>query len=214
MTAVVTIRCKMTPGNQDFSTLEAVDPDSEHFREQKSLSTVDFGKQVVPEDGKYVIEYNDGLEATPNQHFPSEQKFPLRPLRHEKQRTCTLICGAVLLIVILATVLGGVLGSRKSTASSSSNSTSNSSPSSNDIVLQRQRAISAVSFSLDDVNNTRVYLQDDLGDILEAASSADNTTWETIPLGFTGTNRSALAAAVSRPYFDLVSTFSDNASHF
>ena len=210
----------MAPGNEDFSTLEAVDPDNEHFREQKCLSIQDLGKHVVPEEGKYVVpeegkyvmEYNDGLEANPNQDFSSEQKIPLETPSHQKQRRWTLVCGMVLLVVIVATVLGGVFGSRKRTASANSNSTSNSLPSSNEFV--RQRAVSAVSFALGDVNNTRLYLQDDLGGIIEAASSARNMTWATTSLGFTATNRSSLAAAVSRPGFDFVSAFPDIGAYF
>jgi hypothetical protein len=194
----------MAPGDHEFSTLEAVDPDDEHLREQKSLSPLDLGKQVVPEEGKEVFSYDNGLEATPDQHFPSAQKSPLKPPFQKKRRTWTLVGSVVLLVVILAATVGGVLGSRKGTA----NSISTSTPSSDNTVLQRQHAIAAVSFSSDNgINNTRVYFQDEEGDLLEAASSSSNTTWQVTPLGFTGMNRSSLAAAVSRPGFDLVSAF-------
>ena len=68
-----------------------------------------------------------------------------------------------------------------------------------------QRNIAALSFISDSVNNTRVYFQDDVGQIMEAANSADNTTWSINSNGIRRKNGSAIAAAVSRPDFPLMS---------
>lgn len=96
------------------------------------------------------------------------------------------------LVIILVVVLGGIFGSRHKPSSISS-------------TLTIQRNIAAVSFASNSVNNTRVYYQDDMGRIMEAASSANNANWTDNPIGSTGKNSSALAAAVSRPGFLLVS---------
>jgi hypothetical protein len=197
---------KMAPDAQDFSTLEAVSPNDKYFREQKYLPTIDLGKQVIPENGKYVAAYHDGLEASQNQELLSaQQQFSLKETVPEKRKfgrwKWFLAGGAVLLVVVLAAVVGGVVGSRRSAAASASNSTAGS----NNLVLQRQRSIAAVSFEADGGNETRVYFQDGNGDIIERINAAVNTPLTTTSLGYNGTNRSSLAAAVSRPGFPLVS---------
>lgn len=116
-----------------------------------------------------------------------------------------LFVGAVGLIAVLAAVLGAVFGLRHtSSATVSPDHLSNSSiisPS----TRPPQRNIAALSFALNSVNNTRIYFQDDMGHIMEAANSAANTTWSINRTGISGKNGSAIAAAVSRPDFPLVS---------
>ena len=133
------------------------------------------------------------LEAVPHQvHQPSKREW-------------ILFVGAVGLIAILAAVLGGVFGSRHtSSATVSSDRLSNSSVMSPS-ARPPQRSIAALSFALNSVNNTRIYFQDDVGQIMEAANSAANTTWSVNRTGVSGKNGSAIAAAVSRPDFPLVS---------
>ena len=133
------------------------------------------------------------LEAVPHQvHQPSKREW-------------ILFVGAVGLIAILAAVLGGVFGSRHtSSATVSPDRLSNSSVMSPS-ARPPQRSIAALSFALNSVNNTRIYFQDDVGQIMEAANSAANTTWSINRTGVSGKNGSAIAAAVSRPDFPLVS---------
>ncbi|KUJ24686.1 uncharacterized protein LY89DRAFT_713478 [Mollisia scopiformis] len=189
----------------NFSTLEAVNPGYEPFRQGKPLPT-DSGKQVVTEEaGKYVVPvvpYSDGIETTPVQKYPTEVQYHEPPI-YDKQpngrnRKWLWIGGAICLIVVLAAVLGGVLGSRKS--SKSSTSTPSSTPSSN-ATLQHQ--IAAVAFPSNDINNTRVYYQANDGTLVEAANSASNTTWGFTSIGHPEKLDSSLAAAVSRPGFPL-----------
>jgi len=151
----------------------------------------DPGKQVVPDDGKQQVVYN-GIEVAAKEcaqntgglHIPS---WPWRRKRS--------IYGVALgLIVILVVVLGGVFGSIHKHK-----------PSINSSTPTIQHNIAAVSFASSSVNNTRVYYQDNMGRIMEAARSANNATWTNNPTGSSGKNSSALAAAVSRPGFLLVS---------
>jgi hypothetical protein len=102
-----------------------------------------------------------------------------------------IIWGAGLLVLIVAAVVGGVLGSKAKRNSSPSTTAS-------------KRMIAALSFVSSDVNQTRVYYQDNTGILIEAATSADSSTWTNKALNFSAVNGSAMAAAVSRPGFPLV----------
>ena len=157
----------------------------------------DLGKQVVPLEEKQVS-LDDGkqhmVKYWGNHHVNSH-----RPSR----RTRILLGGAVGLIVIIALVLGLVFGlrhKRSGTISVTSSSNSSAVPAS-----PPQRNIAAVSFASESVNNTRVYFQDNVGQIMEATNTANDTTWSVDGTGVIGKNGSAIAAAVSRPDFPLVS---------
>ncbi len=97
------------------------------------------------------------------------------------------------LIVILAIVLGGIFGSRHKRK-----------PSITSFTPSIRHNIAAVSFASSSVNNTRVYYQDDMGRIIEAAISTNNASWINKLIDSSGKNPSALAAAASRPGFPLV----------
>ena len=110
-----------------------------------------------------------------------------------------IIAVAFGLIAILVFVLGSVLGSRhkgfaKILQMSPQNSTG---PSNSSNLLPSappvQHMIAALSFASNNVNHNRVYFQDNAGQIIEAANSADNTTWSIYGTGIVGKNRSALA---------------------
>ena len=194
-------------GNQAHSTLEAV-PNAHSTLEAipnaygtlEAVSNAYGTLEAVPKTYK-------ALEAVPHQvHQPSRRK-----------RKWILRVGVVgLIAVVLAAVLGGVLGSRHR-----SSATLLPSPPSNSSVIYPsaappQRNIAALSFALNSVNNTRVYFQDNAGQIMEAANPAANTTWSINKIGIGGKNGSAIAAAVSRPDFPLVSQlfslFNDSSS--
>ena len=173
----------------------------------KPLPT-DLGKQVVPHEekqpgsdptGKEVVETvaNDGSGA-PFTGSPRVQN------RQSKKKIWIAL--VVLAMVIFATVFGGVYGSkRKSSSITPTTRPSNLSTTAPSTGSPR-RNIAALSFAWNSVNNTRLYFQDNAGQINEAANSASNTTWIIRKTGVSGKNRSAIAAAVSRPNFPQVST--------
>lgn len=190
----------MSDGN--YSTLEAVTPEHEPSR-----LTSDPDKQVAF-DGqeKHVVPHVAGLESAGQQHLqPWTDQNHHEPQTNEQRsphrnRKWLWIGIAALLVIILAAVLGGVLGSRASGSSATSGSDS---PSPSNSTVAYSRNIAAVSYAFDNINNTRVYFQENNGALIEAANSATNATWGLSTVG-SFKNESALAAAVSRPGFPLV----------
>ena len=191
-----------------YSALEVVPHQYVHQTNQQDESIpTDSGKQVIRHEGKQVIPHEENQVSLEN----GKQHMVKHWVDHHVQpskRNRILLGGAVGLIVILALVLGLVFGLRHkrsgtTVATSSSNSSAVSTPNS-----PPQRNIAALSFASESVNNTRVYFQDNVGQIMEAANSARDTKWSINGTGIVGKNGSAIAAAVSRPGFPLVSHFS------
>lgn len=188
------------------STLEVVS--NQHVNQpsqQENPLPTDFGKQVVPHEGKQVFLNNDGPETVTegvsyahNDGDPDVQGHrPGGPLR----KKWVLFGGVVGLIIVLAVVLGSVFGSRHKhpatnsfTSPSYSSAQSSSAPTTSPPAPPLEHNIAALSFASNSVNNTRVYFQDKVGQIVEAASSADNTTWTIGRTGIIGKNGSAIAA--------------------
>ena len=205
-----------------YSALEVVS----HQRAYQKLSTAEGkevapheGKQVSPDDGKqHVVNEHDGLEVVAkgdsffHEHSDDYGNHHLHVRRSSRKKW--LLGGAFGLIAILVVVLGSVFGSRhKRSATTSQTSPPNSTGPSNSSALfpsalPVQHSIAALSFASNNVNHTRVYFQDNAGQIMEAANSADNTTWSINGTGIVGKNGSAIAAAVSRPGFAEVSHLS------
>ena len=183
------------------------------------------GKQACPNDGKeYMVEENDGMEVAvaEGDHFAHSEQGDHHHHHHgdhsphvrrsSRRNKVWMLGGAFGLIAVVAVVLGSVLGSRHhlSAATTSSpqtnppNSTGPSSPSSAPLPAASplfQHNIAALSFASNNVNHTRVYFQDNAGQIMEAANSTDNLTWTINGTGTVAKNGSAIAAAVSRPGF-------------
>ncbi|MCJ1267282.1 hypothetical protein MMC22_007167 [Lobaria immixta] len=183
--------------DQAYSTLEVVrqEPRYQADRQWKPPPS-DPGKQVDPDCEKQYVENNGGLELAAQKDQIDVRRIPARRFFTRKR---IIICGAIGLILILAAVLGGIFGSRhKSSATASLSSPSNSSATSPS-AAPIQRNIAAVSFTSNSANNTRVYFQDDVGQIIEASNSAGNSTWSVKKTGIGAKNGSAIAAAVSRP---------------
>ena len=190
-----------------YSALEVVPHQYVHQMNQQHIPPPppDLGKQVVPleekqvslDDGKqHIVKY--GGDHHVNFHRPS-------------RKTRILLGGAVGLIVIIAIVLGLVFGlrhKRSGTISVTSSSNSSAVPAPASPTSSPERNIAALSFASEYVNNTRVYFQDNVGQIMEAANSAKDTKWSINGTGIVGKNGSAIAAAVSRPEFPLVSHIS------
>lgn len=191
-------------GNQVHSTLEVV-PQYHEAEQWKPLPS-DPDKQVALNDDKQHIGGNGNLELAPRKDV-DRRKLPVYhvPARRLSARKPIILWGILGLILILGAVLGGVLGSRhKSSGTASATSPSNSSATSPS-ATPTQRNIAAVSFTSNSTNNTRVYFQDDLGQIMEASNSEGSTTWSINKTGIRGRNGSVIAAAVSRPSLPLVS---------
>ena len=205
------------------STLEVVPrPFVYHVYHQEETLPTDLGKQVAPhsekqvilEDGKQPIVDDGGLEVLAKNDSYAHGFGGHHVQAHRGSRKKRIVCGGIIgAIVILAAVLGTVFGlKQKSLATTPLTSHSNSSATSPPAksppttpARPSQRNIAAVSFAANSVNNTRVYFQDSVGHVMEAANSADNTTWSINDTGTSGKNGSAIAAAVSRPGFPLAS---------
>lgn len=174
---------------------------------------VSSGPLVVLDDGIQVKYEIPGPEAAATEQYsdlsPTNSADQNHQTRHSRRiRRKWLIFGIIgALLIVLAAVLGGVLGSRANKKSSpatsstlsftSSSPSSPSSPSSNaNTLVQGRHNLTAVSFALNSVNYTRVYYQDNAGEILEAASSSQNSTWINTHLGFSARNGTAIGAAV------------------
>lgn len=176
--------------DQAYSTLEAVPGGYQPCWQDKPLPS-DAGKQVVPDNGKQQVVCG-GIEVAAKEYYAQDTGCLHLPSRTSRRKRS--IYGIALgLIVILATVLGGIFGSRHKQKPSITSTTPTI-----------QHNIAAVSFASSSINNTRVYYQDDMGRIIEAATSTNNATWINNPIGSSGKNSSALAAAVSRPGYLLV----------
>lgn len=195
-------------GDQDYSKLEAI---KNHPNAHDKPFPENSGKEVVLDHGKQVNTENTGLEAAaidlyPDKH-PSNSGDQYHRPRRPRRKWLMFGGGIAALLIVFAAVLGGVLGSRanKKPPPTSSSTTSPSSPSDASTTVQRQHNLAALSFAVNSVNNTRVYYQDNAGEIVEAANSAENSTWINTKLGFFAKNGSAIAAAVSRPGYALVS---------
>jgi len=125
-------------------------------------------------------------------------------------RRTRVIAGVVFLIVVLASLLGGILAFREGKKSATSNTSPPSSPSSTAPLPSSSATafhytgnIAAVS-TASNAGGTRLYYQDAANELVEAAST-DNKTWTNTKLGLFPRSGSALAAAVSRPQYSLVS---------
>ena len=217
----------MDPGRDGpYSALEVVPHQHVHQMNQldKPLPT-DLGKQVVPyeakqvslDDGKQHIVDDGGIQSVAaGDSYAHDRSDHQIQIHRSSRKKWILSGGAVGLIVINAVVLGLVLGLRhKRSGATPVTSPPNSSatfapapPISSPPTSPPQRNIAALSFASDSVNNTRVYFQDKVGQIMEAATSAKDTKWSINGTGIVGKNGSAIAAAVSRPGFPLVRHFS------
>ena len=200
------------------STLEAVSQQRLPFDQEKQLA-VDKGKQLAVDGGKQWIgnEVNGGLEVALQENNDGQNTQVRHVLAQRlSARRWIMFGGMIGLLVVLGSVLGGVLGSRhhsSETASSTNSSasslsvtptSSSSSSAPSPSVTPIQRNIAAVSFISHSVNTSRVYFQDDEGQIIEASSFEPNTTWSISKIGIGAKNGSAIAAAVSPPSLPLV----------
>ena len=205
-----------------YSALEVVPHQCVHPINQlgKPLPT-DLGKQVVPhegkqvslDDGKHHIVDDGGIQSVAmGDSYAHDHSDHHIQIHRPSRKKWILSGGAVGLTVIIAVVLGLVFGLRHKRSGTTpvirpSNSSSIPAPAppiSSPPISPLHRNIAALSFASESVNNTRVYFQDNVGQIMEAAKSAKDTKWSIKGTGIIGKNGSAIAAAVSRPEFPLV----------
>ncbi|MCJ1429008.1 hypothetical protein MMC29_006921 [Sticta canariensis] len=198
------------------STLEPVPQQSRYQAEQRNplpsdpgkQIALDPGKQIAIDGGKQCIENdNGGLEVAPQNDFDRQNTQVHHVLAQRlSAKTKGGMIGLILLIIlgvliILGAILGGLLGSRRDKGSETASSTSLSNSSApSPSVTPTQRKIAAVSFipQLSGSNYTsRVYFQDDEGQIMEAQGYDHNATWLVNKIGIGGKKGSAIAAAVS-----------------
>jgi hypothetical protein len=164
------------------STLEPLPPQPGYNGEGWSSE-----KQLAPDIG--------GLQ----QVSPEDPNIKKQP-RSKRNRVILALVAIIIALVILAAVLGGVLGSRHSTAKVSSSLPSPSNSSNASLYLSpTQRNIAAVSFLDDSGNNTRLFLQDNAGNIIRGVNNDQNRSlWKFVAIG-SAKNGSTLTAAISPP---------------
>ncbi|MCJ1465170.1 hypothetical protein MMC07_003786 [Pseudocyphellaria aurata] len=195
--------------DQAHSTLELASQQPRNQAGPWKPLPFDPGKQVALDPGKQYVEESGEIEVATkedsNQHETNVQPVLAQRLSARRRKIGFGILGLIIGLTILGAVLGGVLGSRqKSSAEVSSNSPSNSSvPYPSPSITPAQRNIAAVSLASNSTNATRVYFQDDVGQIIEASHSELDSTWGIKKTGAGGKNGSAIAAAVSRPSLPL-----------
>lgn len=136
-----------------------------------------------------------------------------------------ILAGVIALVVVIAAVVGGIVASQKkntatvnevsggvassksssptSSALGNSPTSTNTGSSASSTVASFQRNVAAVSYESNSANNTRVYYQDNQGNILEAHSNASSEKWSTSQI-VTAKNGSSFAAAVTMPANDFV----------
>ena len=164
------------------------------------------GSETVINDGYGALSTGSHLQAKAIRpaKLMRTPDFGSRTIQAKRWRLIWLTIVILILVAVLASVLGGVLGTRHI----KSHSAPELQPSNTSISLPStrpfQRRITAFSYPENSNTGTRVYVQDDTGQLIEAANSAVNTTWGIKKTGIDGKNGSAIAAAASRPKYPLV----------
>jgi hypothetical protein len=192
----------LDPSHQGLEVLHPSDAAGFYGSEKQVLQAYVEGPVAYSTD-------SNGKEAAPVVPPEYDAKYDRVPIHRRISRKWLIVGGVALLVVILAAVLGGTLASakhKKSSPSSNSSPTSTPDPASasNSSLFHYTGNIAAASFAWNATGGTRVYYQDNKSELVEAATT-DNKTWTNTKLGVFPQNGSALAAAVSKPGYPLVS---------
>ena len=188
---------------------------------------LDDGKQVAPTGGKqgYLDDDKQVVTHDVRSKFLAKDKYPTQdaeydhgPAIRHSRRKWIILCGFLTLIVVSSAILGAVFGlrhksSEKGSQISSTTTAVTSSPTPSTTPVPKplfERNIAAFSFETDEsslqpVNASRVYFQDNSGRLLQASTSADKTSWTLSKTPVTPRNGTAIGAAVSRPGYPQVS---------
>jgi hypothetical protein len=192
----------------------------------KIVAVQHYGLELTEVNGD-ILGSTQKAELMSNEQVPLERKKWSVAALSKRQRWW-IIGGVmmVILLIILAVVHHSVahassssasypLTSSTSTSSPVSENTSTAAPalataspttSSTAVVIPTAtpiRNIAAISYTSNSVNTTRLYYQDNSGQLIEAmtsnSSSSTTSTWTTNKLNHTANNGSAIAAAVTKP---------------
>jgi hypothetical protein len=213
---------------QDHSTLEVLDQDVLHrgtshsesessgssFDDEKFIFSGDSEKQVGAQPGNLYTPESEGLQS--RQLIEDGEESPNTSTRRVRRKW--LAGGLVIcLMMVVATIVGAVLGLRSKshskfdgpTYTTKSNDTGDivQAPPNSTTESSFPRRIAALSFSSQKgtsdgvqwTNQTRVYYQDNKGELIEGSISSVNNTWGARHLGIFPRNGSAIAVAVARP---------------
>ncbi|MCJ1470234.1 hypothetical protein MMC07_008879 [Pseudocyphellaria aurata] len=182
-----------TGRGQADSIVELVAQQPQYQAEQLEPLTNDPEKQVAIDGGKQCVEDKGGLEVAPNDDFANDdfnedfdrRKIAIHGVSAQRltARSRKILCGLAGLTIILGAILGGVLGTRHKNSATVA-------------VTPPQRNIAAVSYTTDSTNHTRVYFQNDVGQIMDATYSGNELTGSINGTGFYGKNGSVIAATV------------------
>ena len=194
--------------DQTHSILEVVSQQRLPFDQERELA-FDEGLQLALDDGNEWTgnKVNSGQEIASQENI-DRQNTQFHQVLAKKPSARTWIkwggISGLILLIILGSVLGGVLGARHQASVTASSTSPSSSSAPSPSVTPTQRNIAAVSFTSDSANTSRVYFQDNEGQIIEASSFEPDITWSISKIGIKGKNGSAIAAAVSLPSHPLV----------
>lgn len=213
--------------DHDYSTLEVVPhtisstAKSPVLHYQEKQATPDYENRLT--SGNDIETYfPEGLETVPapkGAGIPPETPYDIQEVAEvskRRRRNLWLIGGTVLLVVVIAAVVGGVVGSRKSTPSSDAStstpsasavsSTTSSSTASPTPSLVHNIAAIGWNTSKTDFSR-RIYFLDESSQLTEGAQDPQHPqNWMYGGLGVYAKPGSPIAAAITNPGFDLVST--------
>lgn len=195
-----------------YSTLEALhlETDSRHTQKETPIQ-LDSSKEVVQSHGHYTPELDwsgSGIELVTKSDYTQQDPPLYTHSKNARQKWLVLGGLIVLIILVLGAVLGGVLGSRSKISSAEMPATPSSPANNSDPSTQYQSNIAAVSLVYKNANRTRVYYQNAMGQLMQAAEST-NGRCENTPLGssFVARKGTPLAATVTKRSPYVCSTF-------
>ena len=160
---------------------------------QEKMVAIEPGKELPPATEKEFAKDPAGLEAAASEHESDSKSLAAHP--HRRKRHTIIKYTIIGAIVVITAVLGGVLGWRRQHAETATAA----------LLPMPTRGIAAMSNPRRSANETRVYLQDDTGQIVEAFNTAGVPVWNLGVTGLQAKKDSAIAAAIAPPGSSLVS---------
>lgn len=198
----------MAGANQDYSTLEVAAPaakgDPNHPHASAGLEVArDDGKEYVPPQASYNSQ--DPIAAQGYNHAQDKPLLVQRPWWKKKRFFVTAIVLLVVIAVAVGVGVGVSLNSDSGSSSSPSTGNSPTTPTDPNMDALMRRNVAAVSLQDGSTNRTWVFYRNNEGQIVRSGATSPEGPWTTNETGSSGQEGSALAAAVSRPGFPLVS---------
>jgi hypothetical protein len=188
----------MSAPPEEYSTLEAVLPGALPNQSDRPFPS-DPQKEVVVVFEKEIGALNEGIEVTKGPRVvvidADSAEAQRKPIPRSSRLKKIVWAFAIFAVIILIAIIGGILGTRHGRSNQAGEATTNTTRTAPPAPIRG--GLAAVSYTTNSLNETRVYYQDNSGQIMEAAGSAGNTSWNTQGLGFSARRNSAIAAAVS-----------------